>query len=116
MFPVQLLGRRKRGQYIYIYIYVYIRFWEVLERFPGTNPSQKGVELTVLEKNVLYIYTYIYMYTYAYTVKTHGQEDGLFFVISKMVLILFVFSRETSSIYTYAYTIKIHGTIQRLQG
>ena len=56
------------------------------------------------------------MYTYAYTVKTHGQEDGLFFVISKMVLILFVFSRETSSIYTYAYTIKIHGTIQRLQG
>ena len=47
------------------------------------------------------------MYTYAYTVKIHGPEDALFFVISKMVLICF--SRETSSIYTYAYTVKIYG-------
>ena len=49
------------------------------------------------------------MYTYGYTVKTHGQEHIVFFVILKMVLMLFVFSRETSSIYTYAYTVKIHG-------
>ena len=41
-------------------------------------------------------------------IKTHGQEDGLFFVISKMVLMLFFFLRNVFYKY-YAYTVKIHG-------
>ena len=42
----------------------------------------------------IYIYIYIYIYTYTYNVKIHGQEDGLFFVISKMASMIICFTAK----------------------